>query len=32
MADDRLDDIPIILETPDVELWAEEIDYMYSLA
>jgi apurinic endonuclease (APN1) len=32
MADERLDDIPIVLETPDVELWAEEIDYMYSLA
>lgn len=31
MADTRLDNIPLILETPDVELWGEEISYLYSL-
>ncbi len=32
MADPRMDDIPIILETPDETIWAEEIAFMYSLA
>lgn len=31
MADPRLDGIPLILETPDMALWGEEIAYLYSL-
>lgn len=31
MNDSRLDSIPLILETPDVELWPEEIKWLYSL-
>lgn len=31
MNDPRLDNIPIILETPDEERWAEEIKWLYSL-
>lgn len=31
MADPGFDDIPIILETPDESLWAEEIKWLYSL-
>ena len=31
MNDDRFDGIPIILETPQPELWAEEIAWLYSL-
>lgn len=31
MNDPRLDSIPIILETPEPELWAEEIEWLYSL-
>lgn len=31
MQDDRFDEIPLILETPDDALWAEEIVYLYSL-
>ncbi len=31
MQDSRFDDIPLILETPDETLWAEEIRYLYSL-
>lgn len=29
--DPRLDDLPLILETPDDSLWAEEIQLLYSL-
>lgn len=29
--DDRFDDIPLILETPDESLWKQEIAYLYSL-
>ena len=32
MKDPRFDDIPIILETPDESLWAEEIRLLYALA
>ena len=32
MADPRLDDIPLILETPDEDAWAREIAWLYSLA
>ncbi len=32
MTDPRFDDIPLILETPNEELWAEEIAWLYSLA
>ena len=32
MNDPRFDDMPIILETPDPTLWAEEIKWLYSLA
>ena len=32
MKDPRFDDIPIILETPDETLWAEEIRLLYALA
>ncbi|TCK04550.1 deoxyribonuclease IV [Phorcysia thermohydrogeniphila] len=31
MNDPRLDDIPLILETPDPSIWAEEIKLLYSL-
>ncbi len=31
MKDPRFDDIPIILETPDESLWAEEIRLLYAL-
>lgn len=31
MADPRFDDIPMILETPDESIWAEEIGYLYTL-
>jgi deoxyribonuclease IV len=32
MGDDRMDDIPIILETPDPERWAEEIQQLKGVA
>ena len=32
MKDPRFDDIPIILETPDESIWAEEIRLLYALA
>ena len=31
MQDDRLDHIPLILETPNEENWTEEIKMLYSL-
>lgn len=31
MQDDRFEDMPLILETPDDALWEEEIKYLYSL-
>ena len=31
MADPRMDNIPLILETPDPEQWQEEIAWLYSL-
>lgn len=31
MNDPRFDEIPLILETPDEELWKEEIELLYSL-
>lgn len=31
MNDPRFDDIPLILETPDVDLWPQEIELLYSL-
>ncbi len=31
MNDPRMDGIPLILETPDETLWAEEISRLYSL-
>ena len=31
MQDSRFDDIPLILETPDESIWAEEISYLYTL-
>jgi deoxyribonuclease-4 len=31
MNDPRFDDMPLILETPEESLWAEEIKYLYSL-
>ncbi|SEF52367.1 deoxyribonuclease IV [Parabacteroides chinchillae] len=31
MNDSRFDDIPLILETPDESIWADEIKYLYSL-
>lgn len=31
MDDPRFDDIPLILETPDESVWAQEIEYLYSL-
>ncbi len=32
MNDPRLDSIPLILETPDESIWAEEIAWLYSLS
>ncbi|MCF7858300.1 MAG: deoxyribonuclease IV [Candidatus Cloacimonetes bacterium] len=32
MNDDRFDGIPLILETPNSEIWADEIKLLYSLA
>lgn len=32
MEDDRLENIPMILETPDTDRWAEEIEMLYRLA
>lgn len=32
MADPRFDNMPLILETPDPEIWAEEISLLYSMA
>ena len=31
MNDPRFDNIPLILETPDNSLWAEEIEWLYGL-
>ncbi len=31
MNDPRMDSIPLILETPDTDIWAQEIAWMYSL-
>ncbi|MEG1543522.1 MAG: deoxyribonuclease IV [Tannerellaceae bacterium] len=31
MEDPRFDDMPLILETPDESIWAEEIAYLYAL-
>lgn len=31
MNDARMDGIPLILETPDVDLWPKEIEWLYSL-
>ena len=31
MNDNRIDDIPMILETPNSEIWAQEIELLYSL-
>ena len=31
MADSRMNDIPLILETPNEEIWGEEVEYLYSL-
>lgn len=31
MQDPRFDDIPLILETPDESIWAEEIRYLYNM-
>lgn len=31
MNDSRLDGIPLILETPEMELWPQEIEWLYSL-
>lgn len=31
MQDTRFEDIPLILETPDESIWAEEISYLYTL-
>ncbi|MBT3755507.1 MAG: deoxyribonuclease IV, partial [Candidatus Cloacimonetes bacterium] len=30
MSDSRFDDIPLILETPNSEIWADEIKLLYS--
>lgn len=30
MRDPRMDNIPLILETPNEELWAQEIRWLYS--
>lgn len=32
MTDERFDDIPLILETPDMSLWAEKIKMLYDFA
>lgn len=32
MQDDRLDEIPMILETPNTDRWPEEIEMLYTLA
>ncbi len=32
MADDRFDEIPMILETPDNDRWAEEIEMLFRMA
>lgn len=32
MADPRMNDIPLILETPNEKIWSEEVAYLYSLA
>jgi deoxyribonuclease-4 len=31
MNDERIDDIPMVLETPNSEIWAQEIELLYSL-
>ena len=31
MNDSRFDDIPLILETPNSEIWKDEIELLYSL-
>ena len=31
MADPRMDNIPLILETPDESIWKDEIAWLYSL-
>ena len=31
MNDGRIDDIPMILETPNPSIWADEIKLLYSL-
>lgn len=31
MKDSRFDNIPLILETPDESIWAEEIEYLYGI-
>lgn len=31
MNDIRFDNIPLILETPDEDIWAQEIEYLYSM-
>lgn len=31
MADSRMNDIPLILETPNEEIWAQEIELLYSM-
>ncbi len=31
MRDPRMDNIPLILETPNEEIWAQEIEWLYSL-
>lgn len=31
MADTRMNNIPLILETPDEEIWGQEINWLYSL-
>ena len=31
MNDPRLNSIPLILETPDPEIWKQEIELLYSL-
>jgi len=31
MNDSRFNDIPLILETPNSEIWADEIKLLYSL-
>ena len=32
MADPRLDRIPLILETPNNDIWAEEIEILYQMS